>query len=53
MAAARAGTVLAFNVAAAPLEGLQVRKKLERALRDWFQGEPVKHCTKTNTLRRN
>ena len=39
MAAARAGTVLAFNVTAAPVEGLQVRKKLERALRDWFQGE--------------
>ena len=38
-AMAQAGTVLAFNVAAAPVEGLQVRKKLERALRDWFQGE--------------
>ena len=39
MAAAKAGTVLAFNVAAAPVEGLQVRKKLERALHEWFEGE--------------
>ena len=38
MAAARADTVLAFNVAV-PVEGLQVRKKLERALREWFQNE--------------
>jgi len=30
-AAAQVGTVLAFTVAAAPLQGLQVRKKLERA----------------------
>jgi len=37
MAASRAGTVLAFNVAAVPVEGLQVRKKLERALHEWFQ----------------
>ena len=37
--AARAGSVLAFNVVAAPVEGLQVRKKLERALHEWFEGE--------------
>ena len=42
MAAAQAGTVLAFNVAAVPVEGLQVRKKLERALHDWLQGEGSK-----------
>ena len=35
----RAGEVLAFNVAAAPADGLQARKKLERALLEWFQGE--------------
>ena len=40
--AAMAGTVLALNVAAAPVEGLQVRKKLERALHDWLQGEGSK-----------
>ena len=39
MAAARADTVLAFNVVAAPGDGLQARKKLERALHEWFQGE--------------
>ena len=38
MAAARAGTVLAFNVAAVPADGLQGRKKLERALQAWFDG---------------
>jgi replication-associated recombination protein RarA len=31
--------VLTLNVEAVPGEGLQVRKKLERALQDWFQGE--------------
>ena len=31
--------MLAFNVVAAPVEGLQVRKKLERALHEWFEGE--------------
>ena len=36
--AARADEVLAFNVAVAPVEELQVRKKLERALREWLQG---------------
>jgi hypothetical protein len=35
----RAGTVMAFNVVAAPPDELQVRKKLERALHEWFQGE--------------
>jgi len=39
MAAARAYTLLAFNVVAAPADGLQARKKLERALHEWFQGE--------------
>ena len=39
MAAARADTLLAFNVVAAPADGLQARKKLERALHEWFQGE--------------
>ena len=37
--AARAGTVMAFKVVAMPVEGLQVRKKLERALHEWLQGE--------------
>ena len=36
--AARAGTVLAFNVAAVPADGLQGRKKLERALQAWLDG---------------
>ena len=30
---------MTFNVAAGPVEGLQVRKKLERALHEWLQGE--------------
>ena len=38
MAAARAGTVLAFNVVAAPMEGL-VPTALEQQLHAWFQGE--------------
>ena len=38
MAAARAGTVLASNVAAVPADGLQGRKKLERALQAWLDG---------------
>jgi DNA replication protein DnaC len=33
--------MLAFNVAG-PVEGLQVRKKLELALHEWFQGERPK-----------
>ena len=30
---------MAFKVVAMPVEGLQVRKKLERALHEWLQGE--------------
>ena len=30
--------VLAFNVMTVPVGGLQVRKKLDRALNEWFQG---------------